>query len=316
MRTTFTCMGCEMTLWLAGDTQEDRATVGEARQLLGSIDARLSRFEPDSELSRLNRDPRTTVPAAPLLRSAIRAACWAAERSGGLVDPALLTALRRQGYAASLAGVAPPALRAALATAPARRPARPHDDPPGWRAIEVDDARGTITRPPGLQLDTGGSTKGLAADAVAHVLDAHESYVVDLGGDLRIRAPRPIEVHVEHPLTGAVAHTLAIAAGAVATSGLQRRLWRRAGGGFAHHLLDPSTGEPAWTGLVQATALAPTALEAETLAKSALLSGPLGARRLLAAAGGVLVHDDGTVEAVGRRARRRSLQIVQEEVAA
>ena len=150
----------------------------------------------------------------------------------------------------------------------------------------------------------------------AHLLDGRGAYVVDCGGDLRIRAPRPIDVHVEHPLTGAVAHTLRVAGGAVATSGLERRLWRRPGGGYAHHLLDPATGAPAWTGLVQASALAKTALEAETLAKTALLSGPLAARRLLAPGGGVLVHDDGTVEPVGRPARRQSLQIVLEEVAA
>ena len=70
-------------------------------------------------------------------------------------------------------------------------------------------------------------------------------------------------------------------------------------GGFAHHLLDPSTGLPAWTGLVGATALGDTALEAETLSKMALLSGPDGARRVLAPLGGVIVHDDGEVEAIG-----------------
>ena len=309
MRTTFACMGCEMSLWLGHD---DNAAAQRARRLLASIDARLSRFDPDSELSRLNRDPRATVPASPLLRAAISAAFWAAARSGGLVDPTLLAALAQQGYDATLAGVTPPSLRAALAAAPARRAARPHPDAP-WRTIEADAERGTITRPPGLRLDTGGTTKGLAADAVAHVLAAREAYVVDCGGDLRIRAARPIDVHVEHPLTGAVAHTLEIAAGAVATSGLRRRLWRH-GGGFAHHLLDPSTGRPAWTGLVQVTALAPTALEAETLAKTALLAGPLRARRLLARAGGVLVHDDGRVEPVGRNARRTSLQIIRQEV--
>ncbi len=314
--TTFTCMGCEMALWLADDGGDDERS---ARALLESIDARLSRFDPASELSRLNRDPRTTVPASPLLRSAIRAACWAAEHSGGLVDPALLTALRRQGYTGSLAGVTAPSLHAALAAAPARRPARPRNAEPGWRAIAVDVERGTITRPggrDGVRIDTGASTKGLAADAVAQLLDGHERYVVDLAGDMRIRAPRPIEVHVEHPLTGAIAHVLEIADGAVATSGLRRRLWRRPGGGFAHHLLDPSTGEPAWTGLVQVTALAPTALAAETLAKTALLSGPPRARRLLARGGGVLVCDDGTVELVGRAARRRTLQVAHKEVVA
>ena len=42
----------------------------------------------------------------------------------------------------------------------------------------------------------------------------------------------------------------------------------------AHHLLDPATGRPAFTGVVQATALAPTAVEAEWRAKAAVLSGP------------------------------------------
>lgn len=313
MLTAFTCMGCEMSLWTAGG--DDRAHARRARRWLAATDACLSRFDSGSELSRLNRDPRATVPASPLLQCAVGAACWAAEHSGGLVDPTLLAAVERQGYDSSLAGIAPPSLRAALAAAPARRPARPHGDA-RWRAITVDDQRATITRPPGLQLDTGGSTKGLAADAVAHLLDAHDGYVVDCGGDLRIRSPRPLDVHVEHPLTGAVAHTLAVGVGAVATSGLRRRLWRRADGSFAHHLLDPSTGEPAWTGLLQVTALAPTALEAETRAKAALLSGPHRARRLLAGGGGVLVHDDGSVETVGRNARRWSIQIVQQEVAA
>ena len=87
--------------------------------------------------------------------------------------------------------------------------------------------------------------------------------------------------------------------GAIATSGLDRRVWRRPDGSYAHHLLDPSTGEPAWTGLIAATALAPTALEAEALAKAALLSGAQRARRVLAAGGGILVHDSGEVERIG-----------------
>ena len=74
---------------------------------------------------------------------------------------------------------------------------------------------------------------------------------------------------------------------------------RRADGRTAHHLLDPATGEPAWTGLLAVTALAPTTLEAETLAKIALLSGPAGARRLLARGGGVAIHADGGVETIG-----------------
>jgi thiamine biosynthesis lipoprotein len=60
-----------------------------------------------------------------------------------------------------------------------------------------------------------------------------------------------------------------------------------------HHLLDPATAQPAYTGVVQVTARAPTALEGEALAKAALLSGPHGAPGWLRH-GGVIVLDDGS----------------------
>jgi thiamine biosynthesis lipoprotein len=289
--TTFGCMGCSMAV-STGDDEAARV----ARGMLERFDAVLSRFHPGSELSRLNADPRATVPASQVLRMAIRAALWAAEHSGGLVDPTLLGALERAGYGTSLEGAQPASLHAALARAPRRRPGRPSPRAP-WRAVTVDDAAGTITRPPGLRLDTGGSTKGLAADGAAHVLGA--GFIVDCAGDIRVDAAGPLRIGVEHPLTGEVAHTLHLAQGAVATSGIGRRVWQRPDREFAHHLLDPATGRPAWTGLLQVTAVAPSALEAETVAKTALLGGPARGRALLAGRhGGVLVHDDGAVESV------------------
>ncbi len=81
--------------------------------------------------------------------------------------------------------------------------------------------------------------------------------------------------------------------GAVATSGIGRRSWLGPDGRPAHHLLDPATGRPAFTGVVQATALAPTAVEAEWRAKAAVLSGPERAADWLAH-GGVVVLDDGS----------------------
>ena len=108
----------------------------------------------------------------------------------------------------------------------------------------------------------------------------------------------PRTVHIRHPLDDEIAHSFALATGAVATSGLQTRLWRTERG-FAHHLIDPGRGTPAWTGVIQATALAPTALEAEALAKTALLRGPLAGRDLLARHGGALVLDDGSLVLAG-----------------
>jgi FAD:protein FMN transferase len=279
----------------------------DVQAVFAEIERRLSRFDRGSDLSLLNADPRACVPAGPLLRAAVAAALRAASLSGGLVDPTLLGALRRAGYDESRAHVEPSSLALALRSAPPRRAARP-SQAAEWRAVEVDDGAGVIRRPPGLELDLAGSIKGWAADVCAARLAPHGRCAVDCGGDLRVAAGdgAPWEVHVRHPLTGGIAHTLRVRAGGVATSGIDARLWERPDGAFAHHLIDPATGTPAWTGLVAATAVAPSALEAEALAKAALLSGPAAGRRLLEGRhGGVLVHDDGAVEPVGRRRRPR-----------
>ena len=176
--------------------------------------------------------------------------------------------------------------------APRRRPNRSYVARPEKAArahggiLYIDDAHGTVRRPPGIELDTGGTGKGLAADALAHRLRARERFAVDCGGDLRVGGEAahrtPYEVEVAHPFGGEPVHRLWLGPGAIATSGIDSRLWQRPDGTFGHHLIDPLTGAPAWTGLVTVTALAPTALEAETLAKAALLCGPREGAALLA----------------------------------
>jgi FAD:protein FMN transferase len=263
---------------------------------------RLSRFVPDSELSALNRDGRLQVPASALLRAAVGAGVWAASSSDGLVDPTLVRALERAGYAHSLDGSEPASLQEAMGAAPSRRPARPNPHS-RWREVVVDERAGTIARPPGVMIDTGGTGKGLCADAIAHRLAAYTRFVVDCGGDIAVGGVgaqlKPYEIVVEHPLTGRAIGSIRLARGGIATSGLNVRIWRDRHGHFVHHLLDPSTGTPVWSGLIGATAIGDSALEAETLSKMALLLGPEGARDVLAERGGVVIHDSGEVEAIG-----------------
>jgi thiamine biosynthesis lipoprotein len=309
---TFPSMGCEARVIVEG---ADRAPV---REFLAAFERRLTRFDAASELSALNASPHAVVPASPLLRGAVRAGLWAAERSDGLVDPTLLAPLRAAGYDRTYraSGLS---LTDALHEAPGRAPAAPDPDA-RWRLVAVDDDAGAIRRPPGVEIDSGGTGKGLAADLAARLLAGADRYAVDCGGDLRVggraACARPFGVQVRHPLTGEVAHELRISAGGVATSGLDVRLWRDASGRPAHHLLDPSTGAPAWTGLIGATALAPTTLEAETLAKTALLVGPRRAGRVLARYGGLVVRDDGEVVCFGRLRPRVVVRFEREAVVA
>ncbi|HEU4737900.1 MAG TPA: FAD:protein FMN transferase [Solirubrobacterales bacterium] len=312
---TFPAMGSHVRL-LIGESGPDlppaAVAAAEAQSFVADFEATLSRFDRESELSALNRDRRERVPASPLLRRAVAAGLVAAEQSGGLVDPTLVEEIERTGYVASRAWMAPASLPAALAQAPARRPAgsRPEER---WRQWRVDEEAGEIVRPPGHRFDSGGSGKGLAADLLAIKLAGYRSFVVDCGGDIRVGgvdAPfRPRVVQVEHPLSGKPLYAIRVSAGGVATSGLDRRIWRDACGRYAHHLLDPATGEPAWTGLIATTALAATALEAETLAKAALLSGPARGAELLRRGGGLLVHDSGRVELVGSLAGRPRVRL-------
>jgi FAD:protein FMN transferase len=301
----FDAMGSHVRLLIGEPApgMEPAAEAAErARRFVAEFDAKLSRFKPDSELSALNADPRERLPASALLRAAVKAGLSAAERSSGLVDPTLADEIESAGYVGSLAGVPGAPLADALAEAPPRRPAAPNPAA-RWRRFEVDDEAGTISRPPGVRFDTGGAGKGLAADLVAAQLRGYSRFIVDCGGDIRIGGPdallRPYEVFVEHPLTGERAHVLRLSNGAVATSGLNVRVWRGSDGRYAHHLLDPASGEPAWTGLVGVTALGDTAVEAETFSKTALLSGPERGREVLSERGGLLVHEDGRVEPVG-----------------
>jgi thiamine biosynthesis lipoprotein len=297
----FRCMGSEARVRLESAEVEEselERLAAQVRSLLEDAERRLTRFDAASELSRFNAEPRPVVPAPPLVARLARATAWAGAASGGLVDATLLGELEDAGYAASRTGLSPASLDAALAAAPPRRPALARARP-GFAALSVDTG-GTVTRPPGVRLDSGGLGKGLAADLAAAAVPDGVRFAIGCGGDLALGGG-PWGVAVTSARSGEEVHRLTVRAGGVATSGIHERLWETGDGGFAHHLLDPSTGRPAWTGIVAATAAGPSALEAEVLAKTALLSGPAAAPRVLARHGGVLQFDDGRVEVVPPR---------------
>jgi thiamine biosynthesis lipoprotein len=298
---TFTCFGGNTTVIVegAGPAGEPGEAVFAARDLLLVWHAAFSRFKPESELSRLNHDERTSVPVTALMARFAQAVVDAAHATGGLVDATMLDEIEGLGYKTerfqgSLA------LPLALALAPPRRPAGP-DPERRWSTIEVDLGTSTVTRPPGVRLDGGGIVKGLLADVVAEMLQEHNSFLVDCEGDLRVGGSAGLErsVAVSAPLSQRILHEFTLADGAVATTSITKRSWMERLKP-AHHLLDPATRLPAYTGIVQATALAPTALEAEALAKAALLSGPQAAAGWLRH-GGVLLFDDASHVVVGQR---------------
>jgi thiamine biosynthesis lipoprotein len=291
----FPCFGGECAVLVMGDAPGVRArqAAERARALLLAWHDRFSRFEPDSELSRMNADPEPAVLVSSLMARLVEAVVWVARLTGGLVDATLVDEIERAGYAGHFEGAALP-LREALRIAPRREPGRPREGS-RWQEIEVDRATATVRRPPGVRIDSGGIAKGLFADVLGGMLTSHLSFAVDCSGDLRLggSGALPRTVEVLSPFEPTVLHRFERTGGGVATSGIGRRSWLDAGGRPAHHLLNPATGRPAYTGVVQVTALAPSSLEAEARTKAALLSGPRTAAEWLPH-GGIIVFDDGS----------------------
>ena len=267
---------------------------------LTALHRRLTRFDPDSELSHLNDNAGHAVRVSAMLLRAMREAVRGAELSDGLVDPTILPALEKARAASSRVGCAPASLTEALAVPPPRRPAAA-TRAAAWRSIDVDPVRSLVRLTSGTRTDLGGAAKRLAVDLAAEMLSLAPAFALDAGGDTRTggTAALPREVEIEHPLTGLPAHRVKLISGAVATSGPRIRIWRT-GCGYAQHLIDPARGVPAWTGVIQATTFVPTRPEAQTRAKAARLKGPLRRRSTLEHYGGLLILDSGEVIALGK----------------
>ena len=252
LRHAFAAMGTEVELLLDAD---DPAGLAEAEREFRRLEALLSRFRPDSELSRLNAAGELVV--GPELLELAERAVEARERTGGRFDPTVHDALVAAGYDRSFELVAPEAPVAAPGTART-----------GGR-VEIDSARGRVALEPGFRLDLGGIAKGWAADRVAGRLGAAGPALVNAGGDIATAGRREWPVAVE-AAGGPV--TLGLAEGGLATTGRDRRRWTR-DGRPQHHIVDPATGSPAATDLLAVTVAAANAADAEVLATSLFLAG-------------------------------------------
>ena len=266
----------------------------DADRMLDRMEAwagRLTRFSPSSDLVRLNTWPSMRAPVRPTLAAVMD---WGREAQGlsdGIIDIALLDA-RLEAE-----GIGSPPTSSALASPAARR----------W-SMARGPRRTDVLRPVGLTFDLDGVAKGWLADRALRRLAAYPSAVVDADGDIAIRLGpgRRMRFGVADPrTTGAMLVELELcgpttgnaAAFGLATSGTSVHRWTVAGRP-SHHLIDPRTGRPARTDLVQATILAGSAREAEAIAKTAVIIGSESALERLDRHGvhaAILLTDQGNV---------------------
>lgn len=245
------------------------SALDRAVERLRELEDRWSRFCPDSEISRLNAAGGEPVTLSAETAAAIACAVGAWERTAGLFDPTVGSAMRRIGYDRSFDAINVTAGETTPGAAP------------GCSGVVVDRDNNLVRLPPAVELDLGGIGKGLAADwLVAQLLaDGAEGASVNIGGDVRVAGDSATEdgwvVAIEHPAIGEVGR-VSLDDGAVATSSTCKRRWQ-SGARTRHHIVDPRIGEPAETDLAGVTVIAGTAAHAEVLCK-ALMLGPPEAR--------------------------------------
>ena len=236
-------LGTSVHLVVTAPDRRDAARVA-VEAVLGRIDLAASRFRPDSELARVNTAGGEWVPVSRTLAQALRVALDAAAWTDGLVDPTVGAALVDLGYDRTFAEV------------PAQdpRPVITVRTVTGWRRVELDERGLRVRVPAGTVVDLGATAKGLAADwaAAEAAAAAGCGVLVNLGGDLAVAGEPPAEgwsVTVGDQATLDLSpgsepeQVVTVRAGAVATSSLAARRWRR-GGTDLHHLIDPRVGQP------------------------------------------------------------------------
>ncbi|HXB49349.1 MAG TPA: FAD:protein FMN transferase [Streptosporangiaceae bacterium] len=275
--------------------------IGQARsiadRLLADVDLACSRFRPDSELSRLNAAGGEPTQISATFADLLAVALRAARLTGGDVDPTCGRALAGLGYDRDFAdmraaGDAPPRLTG------------PVGPVPGWTRVRLDRGGRRVRLEHGAQLDLGATAKARAADKCAEqIADRLDCGVlVSLGGDVAVAGQPPpdgwqIRVTDDHAAPEwAPGQTVTISSGGLATSSTTVRTWTL-GGRTVHHIIDPSTGEPARSCWRTVSVAAGTCTDANTASTAAIVRGA-AALDWLHATGlpARLVRHDGTVE--------------------
>jgi thiamine biosynthesis lipoprotein ApbE len=240
------------------------------RAQIDALDAAVSRFRDESELTQLNAASGRPLRVSWLFLVCLEEALQAAEMTDGIVVPTL-------GHSIELAGHDRDFVEGPSdSTGPGIRFQRV----PGWRRIRIDRASRTVSLPPGVQIDLGATAVAGCADRTARTVAAttRTGVLVNIGGDLAVAGPPPPEGWVvrvadrhDEP-AGTPGVNVAIGHGGMATSGAASRRWSR-GGLTMHHLIDPVTGDPGPSCWKTVSVAAESCLEASIASTASVILG-------------------------------------------
>ncbi|WP_219906791.1 FAD:protein FMN transferase [Enhygromyxa salina] len=276
-------MGTSFTVVLAGEGLE-RAGLeqlqAEIDAELASVNAQMSTYLDDSELSRFNAaGAGAAVEVSADLLEVVALARQVNERSGGAFDVTVGPLVDAWGFGP---GQADPSERRELSDAQIDELRAVVGD----ARLELDLDGLTLKKPvDGLHVDLSAIAKGHGCDRVAALVDAagHEHYMIEIGGEVRVKGLNPggdpWRVGIERPTADgagsrAVQAIVRVSDVAVATSGDYRNYWERDGVRYSH-TIDPRSGRPIDHRLASVTVVHPeSAALADAWATALNVLGP------------------------------------------
>jgi thiamine biosynthesis lipoprotein len=264
-------MGSTYNVRLRAPERDAAALRSVIQAALDDVDDRMSMFQPQSELSSLNRAaPGTPVTLSNELYEVLSAAQEVSRWSGGAFDITVAPLVEQWGFGTRASRRVP---APAVVAAERRRV--------DWRSLALDaDRRTVVKRHAGLQADLGGIAKGYGVDRAAAALETRgvQDYMVEVGGEVRTRgvnaAGHAWRIGIEEPdaMPQRARWVVPLTGRAMATSGDYRNYFLEDGQRYSHEI-DPLAGVPIRHGLCSVTVVADDCMRADALATALIVLG-------------------------------------------
>ena len=258
--TTFFAMDTAMDFTVYGDA----ALLGEAETLIGSLEEQVSVTDEHSDIYAIDHTGSGSLSgnAAELMEQALELC----RRTGGALDISVYSIVRAWGFTTGSYQVPDEETIQSLL---------PLVD---YTQIQYDAATGVVTLPEGMEIDLGSVAKGYAGQLAAQMLREHgvQSALLNLGGNVQTVGTKPDgspwQIGIKDPQGEDAMMVLSVEDQAVVTSGGYERYFEQDGQTY-WHIMDPSTGHPADSGLLSVTIVGKQGIICDGLSTSLFVMG-------------------------------------------
>ena len=257
---TFFAMDTAMDFTVYGDA----ALLDEAETLIGSLEEQVSVTDEHSDIYAIDHTGSGSLSgnAAELMEQALELC----RRTGGALDISVYPIVRAWGFTTGSYQVPDEETIQSLL---------PLVD---YTQIQYDAATGVVTLPEGMEIDLGSVAKGYGGQLAAQMLREHgvQSALLNLGGNVQTVGTKPDgspwQIGIKDPQGEDAMMVLSVEDQAVVTSGGYERYFEQDGQTY-WHIMDPSTGHPADSGLLSVTIVGKQGIICDGLSTSLFVMG-------------------------------------------